>query len=61
MDIWYSQSLTKRRCNVEPTGEEQPENLFTPKESSRHENDIPKTAAEMEMVDINLPFLYFNV
>ena len=55
------QVVDKEAMHVEPTGEEQPENLLLPK-SPVHENDIPKTdAAEMEMVDINLPFLYFNV
>ena len=54
--------IDKEATNVEPTGEDQPENFPHPKEPVE-QNDTPKTAAEVEMlVDITLPFfICFNV
>jgi len=53
--------VDKEATNVEPTGEDQTENFPYPKEPVE-QNYTPKTATEVEMVDINLPFfICFNV
>ena len=48
-------AIDKQATNVEPTGADQTENFPHPKEPVE-QNGTPETAAEVEMVDITLPF-----
>jgi len=50
-------AIDKQATNVEPTGEEQPENYSHPKEPVER-NGMPPTTAEVEMVDITISICY---
>ena len=51
-------AIDKQATNVEPTGEEQPENI--PKEPVE-QNGMPKPTADVEMVDITISICFIEV